>query len=253
MDGDEYIFEIREAYSPDTIPADRLGEYVTAVARMLGHTSAVHFREVREGSVALAFKIDHEAQPKIAKKVEEILSREADEETRERETEVNEMLRLDNAKGMLLRRPANDAKWIPVELIPFPGKDLPPPPRLGVITQATVIDGELVLVGGTKPHAHVVVEGKQQPQRIDLTRDQAQTLGTMLYRYMRFTGEAKWERNEKGVWNIRDFQLDRWDALSADGLLEAVARLRQIPGSEWGTVDPHKFLNDLRHDNGDLH
>lgn len=50
---DEYVFWI-DAYTPATIPMERLAEYLTALAKMLGHGGSVHFNRLEKGSTKVS-------------------------------------------------------------------------------------------------------------------------------------------------------------------------------------------------------
>ncbi|MGB3390245.1 MAG: hypothetical protein WBA88_19930, partial [Pseudaminobacter sp.] len=64
-----YKFRIADSYTPDTLPMERLAEYMIALAKLLGEPHDVHFDAVRKGSAVLVAKIDAPAQPKVRERV----------------------------------------------------------------------------------------------------------------------------------------------------------------------------------------
>jgi hypothetical protein len=250
---DEYTFEIAESYSPETIPMERLGEYVVHLAKMLGNTANVHFKAVAPGSVAVKYVVEHEAAPKVEQRLADIKRNEAPSEVVEALAQLNAMLRDDNAVGFLFREPANDMQYPRSQVLKFPGREIPRPVKIGPMSKATSIVGELIRIGGKQPRATI-----ETPEGIhragDLDKQMAQELAAHLYKTLRVEGEARWERLENGVWEIKTFHIKSFTVLPQESLAESVERLRQIEGSEWKSMDdPLGFVHKIRRDDDDLH
>lgn len=60
------------AYTPDTIPMERLAEYMRDLAAMLGEPSAVHFVEMTESSTNIVHAVEFEAYAKVEARVESV-------------------------------------------------------------------------------------------------------------------------------------------------------------------------------------
>ena len=71
--GKEFRFRI-DAFTPDTLPMERLAEYMTDLARMLGEPASVHFVRLDPGSTVLIQRIDEEAEPKVRHRVRTVRS-----------------------------------------------------------------------------------------------------------------------------------------------------------------------------------
>ena len=69
----EYKFRI-EAYTPDTLPMERLAEYMADLAKVLGEPASVHFVRLDPGSTVLVQKVDEEAEPKVRQRVQKVHS-----------------------------------------------------------------------------------------------------------------------------------------------------------------------------------
>src|SRR5471030_3472991 len=61
---DEYEFWF-DAYTPETIPMERLAKYMAALAKMLGHGTSVHFDRMVSGSTVNILKVGREDAPKV--------------------------------------------------------------------------------------------------------------------------------------------------------------------------------------------
>jgi len=59
-----FAFRIR-AYTPDTIPLERLARYMPTIAVLMGNEYHVHFDGLRKGSTILRAKVEHEDLPKV--------------------------------------------------------------------------------------------------------------------------------------------------------------------------------------------
>lgn len=231
MGNDEYKFKIG-AYSPETFPMARLAEYLRELAKLLANQDRVHFKGVETGSTVLVARIEHEAIPKVINRVEEINRGEPADDAREAYKALNEMLRDDNAVGELLKN-GN------VVFLKFPGREAPRPQRIGPILQHTRVDGELVRIGGKDQTAHAQIQDAEgRVWSGSLTRELARELGMHLYEgpILRVEGEARWERNEEGNWDVKNFRIQTFKVLPEDSLHKAVDRLRKIEGSEWKTM-----------------
>ncbi|MGH9904546.1 MAG: hypothetical protein ACRD8U_03050 [Pyrinomonadaceae bacterium] len=249
---DEYTFEIKESYTPETLPMERMGEYVVELAKMLGNRDNVHFKELAPGSVKVKYHVEHEASPKVEQRLEDIKRNEATPEAVEAVNKINIMLRDDNAVGYLFRAAANEG-FPKAEILKFPGREIPRPVKIGPMAKWASFDGELVRIGGKTPHA--MIETAEGKSRIgELTKAMAQELASHLYQVLRVAGEARWERLEDGTWDLKTFYIKTFTLLPKETLLESVDRLREIEGNEWKAMDdPVGFVRKLRGEDDELH
>ena len=254
MDDDEYEFWIG-AYTPETIPMERLAKYLGALAKMMGHGSSVHFERLETGSTKSLMKVQREDAPKVFDRVEQIARRQAANDATAAFDELNSLLRDDNAVGKLSRK-SPDSQTSAVVLT-FLGKDLPKPPTYGPFYEEAVVEGELVRIGGKDKTAHAQIvdpEGKAWSGEMDrdLARDMAQYLykGTVL----RVRGDARWERLEDSSWHLMAFKIKGFDVLADDTLVEATQRLRSLHKTDWDSVgDVDAFITASRGESDGLH
>lgn len=230
----EYSFTINGGYTPETIPLERLGEYMAALARVLGEETYVHLDSIRAGSVALTIKVDEPAQPKVRERIYSVRNGIASADV-EREVErVDEMLRRDNASGSLA-----DGQGV---VIPFPGRNRPEPVVYGPFRQQGTIDGEVYRIGGKDKSKHINIHSGDEDVSVLYASEQvAMRLRHHLFGgALRFKGEGTWFRHGDGSWELRNFRVDDFEELGDASLLETVARLRAVPGHALGD-DPVAF------------
>ena len=124
-----YIFAI-DAYTPATIPMERLAEYIGELAVLLGETKSVHFVELVEGSTGVALRVEREATPKVADRLNRVRVGQATREALDAYTKLNTLLQNDDASAVL--READQT----AEIIEFPGAKSGEEPVFGPFNQA---------------------------------------------------------------------------------------------------------------------
>ncbi|KVK91508.1 hypothetical protein WS91_25355 [Burkholderia sp. MSMB1498] len=253
-DHDEYQFSIG-AYSPATIPMERLAKYIAALAKLFGNSPNVHLDRLQEGSTIPVMNVDRQAARHVSERISKIDKREAANDVIASYDELNALLRDDNATGELRRRSAG-ADSISV-VLRFPGKELPKPLTFGPFTEPATIDGELVRIGGRDRSAHAtMIDQEGHSWRCETTRELAQELAPYLYKgpVLRVHGDAKWERLEDGSWNLEHLKVTSFTVLDDDTLQETTDRLRQLHATDWSKLDDiDAYINASRGDNDGLH
>ena len=66
--GKERRFKI-DVFTPDTLPMERLAEYMLQFAMLLGETERVHFVDVSRGSAVLRARVEDVAVPKVERRL----------------------------------------------------------------------------------------------------------------------------------------------------------------------------------------
>lgn len=253
-DCDKYEFRF-DAYTPETIPMERLAKYLAALAKLLGNESSVHFESVESGSTQPVMRVEKEAAPKVANRILEIGRGVAANDAMASFDELNDLLRNDNAAGWLNRKQAGTLAG--VLILSFAGKDLPRPVKFGPFSEPASIDGELVKIGGKDKTAHATIidpEGKSWSG--EMSRELAQQIAPHLYKgpILRVTGDAKWERLEDGTWHQLLLKISAFEVLREDTLNDATARLRNLQNTDWDKVgDLDEFISASRGASDGLH
>lgn len=229
---DTYQFTIDGAYSPATLPMDRLAEYMAALAKLLGEKSEVHFRAVEPGSAVLVAAIDEPARPKVRERTEKVRDGIGPQDAIKAYGDLDSLLRKDNAKGRLI----GEAGAV---IIPFPGRERIEPASYGPVRQDGTIDGQLIRVGGTGDTIPVHLRDGDIVYT-GLYTDVA-TSQRLAEHYMkgplRVSGTGLWVRSDQGDWMLDSFKVVDFMVLDEAPLASLVEALRLVSGSNWSQVD----------------
>lgn len=247
----EIKFQI-EAFSPETIPMLRLGEYMAEFAKLLANHKSVHFRRLEAGSTVVAAAIEYEDAPKVNKRLLEVKRSEGPKDATDSFSRLNVMLREDNAVGRILVA-ANEYDF--EEALYLAGREIPMPKPIGPFTEPATIKAMLYRIGGRDQSAHAqMMDDAGRNWNGVLTHDQAREMASAegLYRWFLVHGHAKWIRTDSGEWDLKEFRITKFSRLPEDSLKEEIKKLRAIEGSQWKEIDdPIAFIQELR--NGDAH
>ncbi|HET9904657.1 MAG TPA: hypothetical protein VFQ27_13260 [Xanthobacteraceae bacterium] len=245
----EYRFTIANSFTPETLPMERLAEYVAALAKLLGEQDNVHFRGIEAGSAVLVATIDQPAQPKVRERVLAVRDGGGPSDARKAYGDLDEMLRKDNATGTL----SDEAGGV---VIPFPGRSRPEPLVYGPLREDGTIDGQLIRVGGKDETVPVHLrDGAIIHTGLICTPEIARRIAPHLYGpTLRVHGTGTWFRTGAGVWELRSFRISDFEVLDDAPLLEVVGKLRKVKGSDWSAVpDPVRTLLAERHGDEGAH
>ncbi|RIK94872.1 MAG: hypothetical protein DCC73_00320 [Proteobacteria bacterium] len=245
----EYRFRIADSFTPETLPMERLAEYIAALANLLGEQDNVHFHGVETGSAVLVAVIDVPAQPKIRDRLVAVREGRGPKDAHKAFADLDGMLRKDNATGTLCDE--NGAI-----IIPFPGRARPEPLVYGPFRQDGTLDGQLLRVGGKDDTVPVHLrDGPLIHTGLYCTPDLARRIAPYLLGPMlRTHGTGTWFRTGAGVWELRSFKITDFEVLDDAPLLTVVENLRKVKGIEWNEVpDPVRALLEERHGDGGPH
>jgi hypothetical protein len=234
----EYRFRIVDSFTPQTLPMERLAEYIAALAKLLGEKENVHFRSVEAGSAVLVAIIDPPAQPKVRERMVAVRDGYGPSDARKAFADLDDMLRRDNATGAL----SDDTADV---VISFPGRNRPEPLVYGPFRQDGTVDGQLIRVGGRDETVPVHLrDGAIIHTGLVCTPEIARRIAPHLYGpTLRVHGMGTWVRIGGGVWELRNFKISDFEVLDDAPLLTVVATLRQVQGSDWsGVRDPVRTL-----------
>jgi hypothetical protein len=242
----ELIFKI-DAWTPETLPMERLGQYLVELARLYGEPARVPFRKLRKGSAILVSDIDEPAIPKVEKRLALARGPQAPQDIVQPFRRIDQMLADDNAVGVV-RFPKGGV------IVAFPGRDRPKPIDYGAVREEGFIEGELVRIGGRDLTVHLQLQdGDTLYTNIVTNRETARELGSLIFGpTVRLHGTGTWRRSEDNGWWLESFKVARFDVLDGRDLTDTVAALRSIGGSRWHEEDdPVATLLQSRHGGSD--
>lgn len=219
----------------------RLAEYLASLSKVFGNQEYVHFSKVRKGSAILESMVAREAAPKVETRLRLVSSPDCPEDAKRQVNHINDMLREDCASAVLKKKGG-------AEIIFFPGCKMPLAEE-AIVHEAGELIGTVIKVGGkdeTVPLLLQDTDGTTYP--CTTTRDLARELAHHLFGdQVRVLGTGKWRRTQDRVWKLDEFKLKSWEQLHQTQLVDDIAVLRSIKGSQWNTFDdPHAELKKLR-------
>ena len=237
----QYRFKIDGGFKPETLPLERLAEYLGALAELLGEEAYIHFRGVETGSAVLVADVDDPARPKVLARVRAVGDGSGAKDAARAFRRLDDLLREDNAVGEL----RNDADVV----IPFPGRSRAEPLAFGPMKQSGTLDGQVLRVGGkdrTVPvhlrDGEVVYVGLWAAPPL-ARRIAAHLLGPTI----RVQGTGSWIRTSAGLWELKSFRIRDFDVLDDSSLEQVVAEVRVLGREAWADVDDAGvLLRELR-------
>jgi hypothetical protein len=220
----EIRWKIDAKYTAETMPLDRLAEYLSHLAKMLGEPHHLHLLKMETASANAVLRMDGDAVERVRQRGREIRRGIAPSEAMESYRAVNVMLGEDNGKATLLDGTA--------EIIPFPGEIATLealPVVVPTVHQQGHIDGELIKVGGERDWVPIQARplGGTKITGCYAKKALAKKLGNHLYESVRLYGRGRWKRTER-QWELDNFWIDEFDLLSAAPLPSVVAALRSV-------------------------
>ena len=231
-----------DAFTPDTLPMARLAEYMADLAVILGEPGNVHFVRLEESSAVLVQKVDAVAVPKVRERTRLVRAGEGPTDALAAYRRVNHHLRQDDSIGVLTEETG-------AEIIHFPGREQVAQVTFGAFNHEGTLDGVIIRLGGTSDPVPVHLQAANRLySRCVASRTLAKTLGRYIFGpELRLHGKGRWFRDEGGNWVLDRFVIARAEVLDDQPLSAVVARLRDVPGSEWPSVDdPWAELGQIR-------
>ena len=224
-DGEEFRLKI-EAYTPETMPMERLAEYLAKLAEMLGEKTFVHFVRLEPGSTSVVHRIDREAIPKVRHRTASVRRGIGPRDAVRAYRKINRMLVDDNGSAVW-----KEERSV-ADILVFPGKEEVEEQFTGIRQQGS-IDGEVIRVGGHQRLIPVMLKANQQEiAGCWADRSTAKALGAYLFEPVRLFGTGRWNRNDDGKWCLDIFRIQSFVPLRNVPLSEALAELRNV-GVDW--------------------
>lgn len=251
MSRQEYIFKI-DAFTPETLPMERLAEYMARLATLFGSQERVHFVRIEPGSVALVQRVESEHIVKVRQRLKDVKQRKAPQDATEAYSSIDKMLAEDNATGLIESEAeiqTDTTKMERAKIIEFPGRNRESIEKFGAVSQAGSIDGVLVRIGGTDETVPVLLmEEGNIKHHCTCSREVAKTLAPYLFgSILRVHGVGRWHRDDFGNWVMDRFMIHTFDPLDETKLGEVVSKLQSIKSDLQSVDDPLHELRQIRH------
>jgi hypothetical protein len=221
-DFEELSFVI-PGYTPETMPLNRLIEYLQQMSVVLGDPENLHLVEVRESSCAPTFHMPKTVALEAHDRVAKISRGDGTKKQVDAYNRVSRMLRRDSReerRPAILRSPRKVILEIPVA-----------PDDLGVLSgvrQSSTVDGQLIRVGGAGDDATLQVQDLDGRIMSGFTakRAIAKELARLMWEPVRLSGIGQWGRSDDGVWFLERMQVQSYERLEEEALGVTLERLR---------------------------
>ena len=211
------------AYTPETMPLDRLLQYLQQIGEVVGATSDMHLVRIDASSTKPVFHIPAPVAAEARERIAAVRSGNGTQVQRTAFDRIRRMVRRDGGQPARL----SDRTGV---ILDFP----PAPEEIGAISgvrQATCFDGALIRVGGVGDVIPVqmqsldgeVFSGFSAP-RI-LAKDMAQRL----FEPIRVAGIGNWDRSASGEWKLSKMLIQSYEPLNNESLEEVFRRLQAAP------------------------
>ncbi len=241
MPGEEGTYELYiDAFRPETIPMYRLAEYMAGFAELLGNGEHVRLDEVKSGSLALAARVNEVAVRKVDRRIDEIRYGVAPQNALKAFRQIDDMLAEDHAIGQVRRGKA--------KLIDFPGHTRPVEERMGPVQQTSMIDGEVIQIGGRDETINVHIKTGDQVVICVTHKEMARRMAMHLFAGMvRVHGQGTWARLGSGAWELKKFTISDFSQLDETPLSKLFQGLRaRLVPPEDGRENPVQLMRQLR-------
>lgn len=223
-DFEELSFVI-PGHTPETMPLNRLIEYLQQMSVVLGDPENLHLVAIKESSVAPTFHVPKAVALQARERASRVQRGDGTKKQVDAYNRIRRMLRRDArdaGKPALLRSPHKVVLEIPVA-----------PDDLGVLSgirQAGSVDGQLTRVGGAGEDAALQVQDMNGRIISGFTakRALAKELASLMWEPVRLFGIAQWARSDEGAWSLEKMQVQSYERLEDEDLSLVFERLRSL-------------------------
>lgn len=204
-------------YTPETMPLDRLIEYLNQLIVILGNPADLHLVDIKKSSTKPVIVMPHHAALTAKKRARETWEGGGTPGQRRAYQRIRRMVADDGGKPAILK--AREAT-----ILEFPGVDLGADQEISSIRQASSVSGELIRVGGDGEYDQILLKdlSGEVISGCFATKDVAKELAQHLHEHMRLHGIASWNRDRNGHWQISRMKVQTYDLLEDDALTSAL-------------------------------
>lgn len=229
-------------YTPETMPLDRLIEYLEQLMVILGNPSDLHLVDIKKSSTKPVLV----ARPAVARKVRtrarEVWSGGGPDRAKVAYRRVRRMVAEDGGKPAILATKKEG------KILEFQGEDLGEDQVIPAVRQPTTVHGELVRLGGTGDYAQLLIKDFSGEVISGATVDKAMAaqLGALIYKPIALHGTGSWSRNEQAKWELKRLYVQSFEELADDALDEVLEAASKA--TEAWPEDLHEQLLAMRED-----
>lgn len=205
-------------YTPETMPLDRLIEYLNQLMVILGNPSDLHLIKIEKSSTKPVFLMPHHAAARARKRARDTWEGGGPLRSREAYRRIRRMVSEDGGKPAVLTSKS-------ATILEFPSVDLGADQEIGSVRQASTVTGELIRVGGETEFDQILLRDVSGAviSGCFATKDVAKQLAKHLHEFVRLQGIASWHRDRHGKWQIQRMKVQSFERMETDSLSDAIA------------------------------
>lgn len=211
-------------YTPDTMPLNRLMEYLNQLSIVLGSPGDLHLVGIEKGSTRPVLAMRHDVAHRARNNARAVAEGGGSANRRQAFHTIRRMVAEDGGETAVLKAPKGAV------ILKFPSAAIGEDQVVNSLRQNTSIEGTLVRIGGIGDNAQLLIQEMNGNVIAGsaATRPLAQEMARLIYRPIRVNGLASWHRDEEGKWKITRLLVQSYDALDDRELEEVVAELRAV-------------------------
>jgi hypothetical protein len=221
MEYEELEFLI-PAYTPETMPLDRLLQYLQQIGEVIGFAHDMHLVRIDPSSTKPVFHVPIPVATQARDRAAAVRRGDGTRTQQAAYNRIRQMVRSDGGKPASLK----DRSGVIL--------DFPPIQEVGPIIgvrQATIFDGILLRVGGVGDYTPILMQ--------DLTgdvfagfsapRSLAKAMAPLLFESIRVNGIGSWDRSQAGEWKLAKMLIQTYELLKDESAQDVLRRLRAAP------------------------
>lgn len=223
MEDFEELEFVIPAYTPETMPFDRLLQYLQQIGDVLGVAGEMHLVRIEPSSTKPVFKMPVPMAIRARERATAVGNGSGTQTQRSAYNRIRQMVKRDGGKPASLK----DRTGV---ILDFP----PTIEDIGAILgvrQASSFDGSLLRVGGVGDYTPILMQdlGGEIFSGFSAPKDLAKAMAKLLFEPIRVTGIGNWERSATGQWKLSKMLIQAYEPLSDEPLNEVFNNLRAVP------------------------
>jgi hypothetical protein len=219
----EEIEFVIPAYTPQTMPFDRMLEYLRQIGDVVGAPHDMHLVRIDASSTKPVFSVPIPVAIQARERAAAIRSGSGTVKQRAAYNQIREMVKRDGGGPASLK----DRTGIILDFSPASEEV----GTLSGVRQASSFDGSLMRVGGVADNVPLLMQdlsgeifsGFSAPKII------AKAMAPLLFEPLRVTGIGSWERSHGGAWKLSKMLIQSFEPLGDETLADVFQKLRAAP------------------------
>jgi hypothetical protein len=210
-------------YTPETMPLDRLIEYLEQLSVVLGEASELHLVGIEKSSVRPVLVMRHDVATRARARASEVRQGGGSARRRGAFDRIRHMVSEDGGAPASLKAPEG-------QILEFSKVDIGADQIVHAVRQPTTVQGELIRVGGRQENAQLLIQELSGNVIAGCTapRSIASAMAPLLYKPVSVSGVGRWHRSNVGKWEIESLHVQSFEELDADDHESTVAKLQAV-------------------------